>query len=211
MVRPTADIAYAIGRGHRVSSVQLDNLRFGPQTSAVTNAREPGPSASCRPGPIRWRCCRRPAGTTRRRPRARPRSRWGRARPSETSISAWPGSTPLSPPSPRTPGPPRATPWPVSRARYLTDVNPNARQGPGGGGHRRRRPGAWQYSDQRRSQMAQPGCGVGGQAPDCCLTPTGCVSCPQPTSTARWCCGCVPGTARWASRGAWSTCPGQGR
>ena len=35
--RATADIAYAIATAHHTSSVQLDNLRFGPQTSAVTD------------------------------------------------------------------------------------------------------------------------------------------------------------------------------
>ncbi|MEO8493501.1 MAG: dockerin type I domain-containing protein [Planctomycetota bacterium] len=36
--RPTADIAYAIAGGHADTAVQLDNLRFGPQASAVTDA-----------------------------------------------------------------------------------------------------------------------------------------------------------------------------
>lgn len=36
--RPTADIAYAIAGGHADASVRLDNLRFGPEASAVTDA-----------------------------------------------------------------------------------------------------------------------------------------------------------------------------
>lgn len=35
--RPTADIAYAIARGHANSAIQFDNLRFGPQTEAITD------------------------------------------------------------------------------------------------------------------------------------------------------------------------------
>ena len=36
--RPDADIAYAIAGGHADTGVRLDNLRFGPTTSAVTDA-----------------------------------------------------------------------------------------------------------------------------------------------------------------------------
>ncbi|MCB9924064.1 MAG: hypothetical protein H6822_17920 [Planctomycetaceae bacterium] len=36
--RPTADIAYAIAGGHADTGVRLDNLHFGPSTTAVTNA-----------------------------------------------------------------------------------------------------------------------------------------------------------------------------
>ena len=36
--RPTADIAYAIAGGHADTGVRLDNLKFGPQTSTVTDA-----------------------------------------------------------------------------------------------------------------------------------------------------------------------------
>lgn len=35
--RPTADIAYAIAGGHADTAVRLDNLRFGPASSAVTD------------------------------------------------------------------------------------------------------------------------------------------------------------------------------
>ncbi len=35
--RPTADIAYAIAGGHADTAVRLDNLRFGPATTAVTD------------------------------------------------------------------------------------------------------------------------------------------------------------------------------
>ncbi len=36
--RPTADIAYAVALGHAGSGVELTNLRFGPSTTAVTDA-----------------------------------------------------------------------------------------------------------------------------------------------------------------------------
>ncbi|MCB9941386.1 MAG: hypothetical protein H6823_24400 [Planctomycetaceae bacterium] len=36
--RPTADIAYALAGGHADTGVRLDNLRFGPVASAVTDA-----------------------------------------------------------------------------------------------------------------------------------------------------------------------------
>ena len=35
--RPTADIAYAIARGYADTAVQFDNLRFGPQATAITD------------------------------------------------------------------------------------------------------------------------------------------------------------------------------
>ena len=37
--RPTADIAYAIAKGYADTAVQFDNLRFGPQSSAITDAQ----------------------------------------------------------------------------------------------------------------------------------------------------------------------------
>lgn len=37
--RPIADIGYAIAYGHQGTAVQLDNLRFGPQTVAVSDTR----------------------------------------------------------------------------------------------------------------------------------------------------------------------------
>jgi len=37
--RPTADIAYAIARGYGDTAPRFDNLRFGPETAAVTDAQ----------------------------------------------------------------------------------------------------------------------------------------------------------------------------
>jgi hypothetical protein len=39
LLRPTTDIAYAIARGHMSSAVELDNLHYGPEATAVTGAQ----------------------------------------------------------------------------------------------------------------------------------------------------------------------------
>jgi hypothetical protein len=38
LTRPTADIAYAIAKGHAGTAVQFDNLQFGPKTTTVTDS-----------------------------------------------------------------------------------------------------------------------------------------------------------------------------